>query len=119
MKKFILILTLISSCSPDIEKQASTDQNWDTYLGDPGRSHYSNLSEFTAENVGQLALAWTYDSGEMREGNSTMYTSPLVIDGVLYGLSPKLVAFAFSVLHADISARKYAATRITNTNIKL
>ena len=44
--------------------------------------------------MGQLALAWTYDSGEMREGNSTMYTSPLVIDGVLYGLSPKLVAFA-------------------------
>ena len=44
--------------------------------------------------MGQLALAWTYDSGEMREGNSTMYTSPLIIDGILYGLSPKLVAFA-------------------------
>ena len=94
MKKFILLLTLISGCSPDTEKQTSTNQNWDTYLGDPGRSHYSHLSEITRENVGQLALAWTYDSGEMREGNSTMYTSPLIIDGVLYGLSPKLVAFA-------------------------
>ena len=39
-------------------------------------------------------MAWTYDSGALRAGGSTMYTSPLVVDGVLYGLSPRLVAFA-------------------------
>ena len=32
-----------------------------------------------------------YRSGEPR---GTMYASPLVVDGVLYGLSPQLVAFA-------------------------
>ena len=94
MKKFLFLLFVNSGCSPETQKNTSIDQNWDTYLGDPGRSHFSPLSEITRENVEELELAWTYDSGEMREGNSTMYTSPLVIDGVLYGLSPKLVAFA-------------------------
>ena len=94
MKKFLFLLFVISGCSPEAQKNTSIDQNWDTYLGDPGRSHFSPLSEITRENAAQLELAWSYDSGEPREGSSTMYTSPLVVNGVLYGLSPKLVAFA-------------------------
>ena len=95
MKKIFLFVIIITACSFE-SPQNSTDlnENWDTYLGDPGRSHYSPLTEITQENVSELELAWSYDSGELREGNSSMYTSPLIIDGVLYGLSPKLVAFA-------------------------
>ena len=88
-------LIILSNCSSDSTDQSSLlNTNWDTYLGDSARSHYSELDQITAENVSQLELAWTYDSGELREGGSSMYTSPLVIDGILYGLSPKLVAFA-------------------------
>ena len=68
--------------------------DWASYLGDPGRRHYSPLDQITRENVARLEVAWTYDSGALRPGDSTMYTSPLVVDGVLYGLSPRLVAFA-------------------------
>ena len=99
MKKFIfgLVSTLISACSlEEFEQSASRNTNWDTYLGDPGRSHYSQLTQITRENVDQLELAWKYDSGELREGNSSMYTSPLIIDGILYGLSPRLHAFALN-----------------------
>ena len=32
----------------------------------------------------------------LRDGTSLMYTSPLIVDGVLYGLSPRLVAFALN-----------------------
>lgn len=73
---------------------AAQNTDWDTYLGDAGRRHYSPLDGITRENVAGLEVAWTYDSGELRPGNSTLYTSPLVVDGVLYGLSPRLVAFA-------------------------
>ena len=66
-----------------------------------GRSHYSPLTEITQENVSQLELAWTYDSGELREGSSSMYTSPIIVDGILYGLSPKLVAFALNAATGD------------------
>lgn len=68
--------------------------DWRTYLGDPGRRHYSPLDEITRDNVHRLQPAWRYDSGELRDGVSLMYTSPLIVDGVLYGLSPRLVAFA-------------------------
>ena len=70
------------------------DADWPTYLGDAGRRHYSELDQVTRDNVADLKLAWVYDSGEPRGGGSTMYTSPLVVDGVLYGLSPQLAAFA-------------------------
>lgn len=102
----ILLIFLISACSADknsnssrpvqSSEQAGRNIDWPAYLGDNGRQHYSNLSQITPENVAKLKVAWRYDSGELRGKNSTMYTSPLVIDGVLYGLSPKLVAFALN-----------------------
>ena len=82
----------------------STDQqnvNWSVYLGDSGRRHYSNLTQITPDNVDQLELAWAYDSGDLRSGNSTMYTSPLVVDGVFYGLSPTLTAFAVNAASGE------------------
>ena len=95
---FLLILT--SACTPEKEippkEEIKKDTDWSVYLGDSGRRHYTNLDQITRANVSQLKLAWTYDSGELRGNNSTMYTSPLVVDGILYGLSPKLVAFALN-----------------------
>ena len=67
--------------------------DWSSYLGDPGRSHYSPLTQINRANVGRLELAWVYDSGGTP---GSMYTSPLVVDGVLYGLSPTLAAFALN-----------------------
>ena len=80
---------MIIGCGP-------TDEDWPVYLGDSGRQHYSPLTEINRDNVIQLKVAWVYDSGEPRGAGTTMYTSPLVIDGVLYGLSPQLDAFALN-----------------------
>ena len=85
---------LLCFCTPgSLEAQ---DSDWSTYLGDPGRRHYSELDQINRDNVDELEVAWVYDSGEARGGGSTMYTSPLIVDGVLYGLSPRLVAFALN-----------------------
>ena len=93
----VLLGLLALSGSPS--EAQNTD--WDTYLGDVARRHYSPLDQITRENVANLEVAWTYDSGELRQGNSTMYTSPLVVDGVLYGLSPRLVAFALDAASGE------------------
>ena len=88
----VVVSGIVASCT-----MSPTDQenvNWSVYLGDGGRSHYSPLTQITPENVRSLELAWSFVSGGLRSGNSTMYTSPLVVDGVLYGLSPTLTAFA-------------------------
>ena len=69
------------------------DVDWPVYMGDEGRQHYSELDQINRDNVGQLQQAWVYNSGEP---SGTMYTSPLVVDGVFYALSPKLVPFALN-----------------------
>ena len=78
---------LIASCAPP-------DVDWPVYLGDEERSHYSELTEINPSNVAALEVAWRYDAGELAPAISVMDTSPLVVAGVLYGLSPTLDAFA-------------------------
>ncbi len=80
---------LLAGCG---ERLPDTDAA--VYLGDAGRTHYSPLAQIDRHNVAALEPAWVYDTDEFGDGVSTMYTSPLVVDGVLYGLSPRLNAFA-------------------------
>ena len=82
-------ILLLASCAPP-------DVNWPAYLGDEARSHYSPLTDIDRSNVADLEVAWRYDAGELAPGISFMDTSPLVLDGVLYGLSPTLDAFALN-----------------------
>ncbi|GAB3690460.1 hypothetical protein GCM10027592_07740 [Spirosoma flavus] len=79
-------------------KPALPDTHWAEYNGDGARSHYSPLTQITAENIQQLKVAWTYASGGADTvGNRTqMQCNPLVIDGVLYGVSANTQAFAIN-----------------------
>ena len=73
----------------------AADGNWASYLGDPGRSHFSRLKQIHVRNVTRLEVAWTYHSGDARADNlSQIQCNPLIVDGVLYGATPqfKLVA---------------------------
>ncbi|MFN7118568.1 MAG: PQQ-binding-like beta-propeller repeat protein [Saprospiraceae bacterium] len=75
--------------------QSNSDADWAHYLGDPGRQHYSKLDQIKLDNVAQLEVAWTYQSGDADTSNrSQIQCNPLVINGILYGTSPKLKCFA-------------------------
>ena len=63
---------------------------WKHYLGDPGRSHYSKLSEFTSKNIKSLKVAWEYESKDYGQ----MQMNPIVVDTLLYGVSSALRVFA-------------------------
>ena len=71
------------------------DTDWPLYLGS-GSSQYSRIGQITRENVAQLEVAWTYHSGDadVDTNRSQMQTSPIVVDGVLYGVSPVTKIFA-------------------------
>lgn len=58
---------------------ADASGDWPGFGGDSDETHYSPLGEITAENIGELGLAWSMD---LPHGNSV--TSPLAVDGVLY-----------------------------------
>ena len=59
---------------------SAANADWSTYLGDKGRSLYSPLRQINRENVTQLQVAWTYDTGDKGEYQA----NNLIIKGVLY-----------------------------------
>jgi quinoprotein glucose dehydrogenase len=72
------------------------DVNWTEYNGDGSKSHYSPLQQINKENVTQLKPAWTYASGgaDTLRNRSQMQCNPIIIDGILYGVSAGIQAFA-------------------------
>jgi len=73
----------------------AADSDWGAYLGDSASSHYSTLCQITPRTVGKLEVAWTYRAGGVDANNrSQIQCNPLILDGVLYGTSPDLQAFA-------------------------
>lgn len=81
-----LVLAAIAGC-----RQGNVD--WPVYQGDDDHTHYTTLDQISPSNVANLEVAWTYDTEDAFEG-SEMQSNPVVIDGVLYALSPKQRAFA-------------------------
>ena len=60
------------------------------YGGGPEQIRYSPLKQINRTNVKQLALAWTYDTGE----TGALQTQPLVVGDVLFGYTPSQKVFA-------------------------
>jgi quinoprotein glucose dehydrogenase len=69
---------------------AAMAQDWPAYGGAPENNHYSSLAQISRENIKHLAVAWSFDTGE--EGG--LQTSPIIVAGVLYGLTPTQKVFA-------------------------
>jgi quinoprotein glucose dehydrogenase len=65
-------------------------QNWPTNGGASGNTHYSPLAQINRTNVAQLEVAWSFDTQEP----GGLQTSPIIVDGTLYGVTPTLKIFA-------------------------
>jgi quinoprotein glucose dehydrogenase len=70
------------------------DQDWPVYGGTAENNRYSPLKQINRSNVKQLAVAWTFDTEE----TGGLQTSPIVVDGVLYGLTPSEKVFALNAV---------------------
>ena len=66
--------------------QAPTNTNWTSYGGTPEHTRYSPLKQINKSNVTKLTEAWRYDTAD---GQGASQTQPIVVDGVLYGITPK------------------------------
>ena len=76
--------------------QPEAGAEWPHWGGDPGSMHYSPLDQIRRENVGDLRVAWEWDTGEapltgprlpvprnpVRPGS--FENTPIVRDGVMY-----------------------------------
>ena len=65
--------------APTVDRARSAD--WSDHNGDLANSRYAPFTDITLDNVGKLALEWSFDAPA---GNSFSEQTPLVIDGVMY-----------------------------------
>jgi quinoprotein glucose dehydrogenase len=72
--------------------QGNQQHDWPVYGGAAEANHYSSLAEINRGNVKKLKIAWSYDTGE----SGGLQTSPLIVGGVLYGLTPSQKVFALN-----------------------
>ena len=82
---FFLVRCIFSACK--------SLEEWTNYGGNKANNHYSNLALIDTNNVLSLKKVWEYHTKDGDE-KSQIQTNPLVIDGVFYGVSPKLKLFA-------------------------
>jgi alcohol dehydrogenase (cytochrome c) len=58
--------------------------SWPSYHGDYSGKRHSPLTQITPQNVGSLALAWAFQTGQA----SVIKSSPLLVNGVIYFTLP-------------------------------
>ena len=75
------------SPSPDL-----SGHDWPIYGGTPENNHFSPLNQIDRKNVTQLEVAWTYDTEE----SGGLQSSPIIVNGILYGLTPTEKVFALN-----------------------
>ncbi len=90
-----VILLMTAACN---SRQAQDPYaTWAVYLGDHASSQYSSLDQINRRNVASLEIAWTYAAGDADStGRTQIQCNPIVIDGVLYGVSPRVKIFALN-----------------------
>jgi len=93
---FFSLLWLVCVSSTAQHQHSSTtsveDQSWPVNGGSSANAHYSPLTQINRNNVANLAVAWKYDTHE----KGGLQTSPIIVGGVLYGITPTQKVFALN-----------------------
>lgn len=84
----ILVLTAAAIALPPGDK--NRDRDWPIYGGTPENNHFSPLKQINRKNVQKLRVAWSFDTEE----SGGLQTSPIEVNGVLYGITPTQKVFA-------------------------
>lgn len=65
---------------------------WAIYRGDKKANQYSALTQINTTNVHKLELVWEYRHGD--PNGPSMYSNPIMVEGLLYFTTPKVNAVA-------------------------
>jgi len=97
LKKIVVALALlifVPAPQPSVAQltKNAAQHDWPIYGGTPENNHYSTLSQINRENVKQLQVAWSFDTGE----SGGLQTSPIIVGGVLYAYTPSQKVIALN-----------------------
>ncbi len=96
------LLLLLAACDPAPPEGAypvgeAPSREWRHYLGDASATHHSSLRQINTQNVARLRIAWRYNSDNTApDAGTQIQTNPLIVRGILYGVSPSLAVFALN-----------------------
>jgi quinoprotein glucose dehydrogenase len=70
-----------------------TTSGWPAYGGSKDANRYSALDQITVDNVSELEVAWTHNSGDYANGSgdwafTSLQVTPIVTNGTLYYCTP-------------------------------
>jgi PQQ-dependent dehydrogenase (methanol/ethanol family) len=72
-------------------RKAASSEQWLTYGLDQAETRFSPLNDINAGNVKELGLSWAFDVGP---GGGGQEATPLVSNGVIYGITNWSIVFA-------------------------
>lgn len=79
-----LLYALSSATVGSAQSRSLQNLDWQTIGGNAANSHYSPLQQINRTSVSRLEKVWTFETGEA----GGLETTPIVIRGVLYALTP-------------------------------
>ena len=80
--RFLLILALLTTSL--FAQSGAKNGEWRFYGGDLGSTRYSPVDQINAQNVKDLAIAWTWKSDNFGGREFKSETTPIMVNGVLY-----------------------------------
>jgi quinoprotein glucose dehydrogenase len=86
VRNFIVFAALALAGIAVFALAASRNTDWPAYGGGPSDIRYSALTQINTSNVSRLRVAWSYDTDD---GHGDPQTQPVMIDGVLFGVTPR------------------------------
>src|SRR5215475_7315115 len=91
----VLLMLAVTSSAGQVSYERilhaeSEPANWLTYSGRYAGWRYSTLDQINTGNASRLSLTWAFQTGELGQ----FETTPLVVDGILYGTGQNDRAFA-------------------------
>ena len=100
LSRIVQFIFIIATCAvasaggPPGRKSGSrhSDHDWPIYGGTSDNNRFSPLTQINRKNAKQLQVAWTFDTGEP----GGLQTSPIEVEGVLYGITPTQKVFALN-----------------------
>jgi quinoprotein glucose dehydrogenase len=89
----LAVIAVLGVSLPAMGADRAKDQEWPYYGGDAGGQKYSTLKDINRSNVGNLEIAWHWQTGEVplpeySTSPGMFEATPLMIDGVLYLSTP-------------------------------
>jgi len=97
MKKALLLILILGAAAAPAQVSyerllgaADEPQNWLTYSGRYPGWRYSRLHQIDPSNASHLTMQWAFQVGDLGQ----FETTPLVVDGVVYGTGQNDRAFA-------------------------